>query len=198
MLIKHNRFKKLIQLLAIVSTLILFGWSGFSSARGDDLYDRNALIFFEVINVVDDDVLYIREFPSPQSRKIGHIPPNQSCVAYLNQIRDRNSQTWVMISYKGVKGWVNLYHLRQTARGECPVRYYKVVNVRSDDVLNMRSAASHRSRKVGHIPHHEDCLPKLDQSYASNSQKWIMVQYNNIKGWVNSYYLKKMSKSTCQ
>jgi uncharacterized protein YgiM (DUF1202 family) len=195
MLVVFNRIKKLIQLLTIF--LLLMGWWVNSSAKVDDLYDKTALIFFEVINVVDDDVLYIREFPSSQSRKVGYIPPHQSCVVYLNQLREKNSQTWVAITYKGVKGWVNLYHLRQLPSGECPNRYYKVINVREDDVLNMRDIASHNGRKIGQIPPDESCLPQLDQSYASNSQKWVMVRYKNIKGWVNSYFLKT-DKSACR
>ena len=190
------KLPRLIQLLTIVT--ILIGWWGNSYAKVDDLYDKTALIFFEVINVVEDDVLYIREFPSPQSRKMGYIPPHQSCVVYLNQLREKNAQTWVSITYKGVRGWVNLYHLRQLPRGECPNRYYKVINVSTNDVLNMRDTASHYGRQVGQIPPNENCLPQLDQSYASNSQKWIMVRYKNTKGWVNSYFLKKSDKSACQ
>jgi len=190
------KLQRLIQLLAIV--MILMSWWGNSYAKVDDLYDKTALIFFEVINVVEDDVLYIREFPSPQSRKIGYIPPRQSCVAYLNQLREKNSQTWVSITYKGVRGWVNLYHLRQLPRGECPAGYYKVINVPANDVLNMRDTASHYGSQVGQIPPNENCLPQLDQSYASNSQKWVMIRYNNTKGWVNSYFLKKSDKSACQ
>lgn len=196
MLVVFKRIKKLIQLLTTV--MILMSWWVNSSAKVDDVSDKTALIFFKVINVVEDDVLYIREFPSPQSRKVGYIPPNQSCVVYLNQLREKNSQTWVTITYKGVKGWVNLYHLRQLPRGKCPKRYYKVINVSDDDVLNMRSTASHNGRKIGQIPPDENCLPQLDQSYASNSQKWVMVRYKNIKGWVNSYFLKADKKSVCQ
>jgi hypothetical protein len=73
-----------------------------------------------------------------------------------------------------------------------------VINVPANDVLNMRDTASHNGRQVGQIPPNENCLPQLDQSYASNSQKWVMIRYDNTKGWVNSYFLKKSDKSACQ
>lgn len=66
--------------------------------------------FFRVINVRDDDVLYIRDAPNPQARMRGKIPPYASDVQ-VGQCRNVAGRTWCYAQYLGIKGWVSAKYL---------------------------------------------------------------------------------------
>jgi uncharacterized protein YgiM (DUF1202 family) len=152
------------------------------------------IIGFSVINVSTNDVLNMRKSASGYSRKVGKIPHDEDCVASLDETRSRGKQKWVRVSYKGTQGWVNSRYLHSHDRLDwvdiCSENY-KVANVNSDDVLNMRQSPNYRSKKVGRISPDQDCLIVLDK----NNKKWFLVMQNesNSRGWVNSYYLRKSS-----
>lgn len=67
---------------------------------------------------------------------------------------------------------------------------YKVIHVASYDVLNIRSGPSVRYRKVGAIPAGSACVIKTGRKRG----KWHQVQYAEFIGWVNSHYLRFMSR----
>ncbi len=70
---------------------------------------------------------------------------------------------------------------------------YSVINVASDDVLNVREAPSSRSRVVGSFSPWEDNLIPDGCKAGTN---WCRVeQYEgDVSGWVNKRFLKKHRK----
>jgi uncharacterized protein YgiM (DUF1202 family) len=199
MLLKNIPLKKLAKLALVTAFSLLMGWHATSQAAPeyDPLYDKERVIFFQVVNVSADDVLNLRKFPNYRSRKVGKIPANQECVAYLNEIRQKRyhkySRKWVKVSHKGVQGWANLRYLRQTEWG-CGT-FYQIFNV--PDHLNLRQSPDHRSQKLGEIPADEqECIIALDEVEVPN-KKWVLLQYAGVKGWVNSRYLKKIDVDEC-
>lgn len=68
-------------------------------------------------------------------------------------------------------------------------KYYDVANVRLDEVLNIREFPGHLNKKVGEIPRTEKCLKYLQKFRVLKSNVWVKIQYQEIQGWVNSYYL---------
>jgi len=173
--------KNVFVLLSCLFLLPICSYSGDTTHSGVEYY--------KVINVRSDDVLNIRRSYRHRSRKVGKIPPNAKCVAYLNRSHWNNAgQKWVKIRYNGMTGWVNSRYLQKTQQcGHSLVtKYYDVVQVAHDDVLNIRQSYHYRSRKVGEIPPNGKCVAYLNKSH----QNWVKINYNGTIGWVNSRFLR--------
>jgi len=89
--------------------------------------------------------------------------------------------------------------------------YFKVNDVASNDVLNMRNKADPDAKKVGEIPASADCVKNLgckggltmseftdlskkeQAAILKNRPRWCHVEYRGIKGWVSARYLSEGS-----
>ena len=65
----------------------------------------------------------------------------------------------------------------------------QVVNVKSDDVLNIRATANFRSQKLGSIGYQGHTIKKLGPEQTIKTNTWFQIQYQQITGWVNSRFL---------
>jgi len=70
-------------------------------------------------------------------------------------------------------------------------KYYNVVRVPSNDVLNIRKKPDPNSKKVYTIPHDGQCILYLNESKEYKKSAWFKIQYNEREGWVNSHFLTK-------
>jgi len=93
--------------------------------------------------------------------------------------------------------------------------YWKVINVESDDVLNIREKSTWKSNKVGEIPFNGKCIQNLgciggltlteftDLSEAEKQKirkkrlRWCKIRYKNIIGWVAGRYLSEGQDDEC-
>ena len=67
---------------------------------------------------------------------------------------------------------------------------YRVVNVASNDVLNVRSADGADSPIVGTIQANGTGIRLTGASVQAGGGVWVPIQYQGISGWVNSKYLE--------
>jgi hypothetical protein len=90
--------------------------------------------YFRVRDVAADDVLYIRDHPSPHAAKVGEIPPQGTCIRNLGcrggltfqefttlgkaeqEKREQANPRWCRIEYRGTTGWAAGRYL---AEGAC-------------------------------------------------------------------------------
>ncbi len=72
--------------------------------------------------------------------------------------------------------------------------YYDVANVNKNDVLNIRGRGHYKSNLVGKIPYNGKCLIFLNESTPVGKSNWYMIEYNDMRGWVNSHFLKESRK----
>ena len=65
---------------------------------------------------------------------------------------------------------------------------YRVQNVESWDVLNVRSGPHHTRPKVGELDHDESCIRIIGDCQAD----WCEIANvsDEVRGWVNTRYLK--------
>jgi len=91
----------------------------------------------------------------------------------------------VILNFIGLVSWQTPLQANES--------YYRVVEVAEWDVLNIRITPNHRSKKLGHIFPNELCVLVIGEGYAKNDVLWFRVNYNNIVGWVNSYYMAPSS-----
>ncbi|MEN8219898.1 MAG: serine/threonine protein kinase [Pseudomonadota bacterium] len=76
----------------------------------------------------------------------------------------------------------------QTASG---FKYYKIINVASDYVLNIREFPGRSNQVIRKIPPTEKCIKFLGDYCFLKSRVWIKIQYKQMQGWINSSYLAK-------
>jgi len=186
MLLQFSTLKKIVNILAVTSLVVLAGSYTLSQAAPyDQLLDKGRVSFFKVVKVRANDVLNLRQSPNSSSKKVGKIPAAQKCVAYLNQ----KKKQWVKVTYRGVQGWANLRYLSLQDRG-CGT-FYLVKGVANN--LNLRQSPKSRSKKVGKISaQEENCILGLDKK-----NQWVMLHYQGVKGWANSRYLKTVDVDDC-
>jgi hypothetical protein len=88
----------------------------FAEADGPD--------YWQVAGVAKDDVLNIREQPDPDSKKVGQIPPDGTCIKNLGCVGgltfeefttlsdeekkriEHERPRWCKVEYRGTTGWV--------------------------------------------------------------------------------------------
>lgn len=63
---------------------------------------------YYVVNVPYGDVLYMRKWPSAQSRIVGAIPRDGQGVLKVGGCKSN----WCKMKYNGTVGWVNMRYLR--------------------------------------------------------------------------------------
>jgi uncharacterized protein YraI len=73
----------------------------------------------KVINVKSWDVLNVRKYPSPGSKKMGKIPSSQACILTYCDTADYKGAIWVKVNYHGIIGWVNSRYLRSIDDRKC-------------------------------------------------------------------------------
>ncbi len=93
------------------------------------------------------------------------------------------------------------------------IAYWQIQKVKSNDTLNIRAEATHKSKKITSIPYNAQCVKNhgcgknIDLESMMNMQEeeikaflaqakegWCYVEYKGKKGWVNQNYLKESSK----
>jgi uncharacterized protein YraI len=134
-----------------------------------------------VVNVASDDVLNVRANAGVSHPIVGVIPHNGTGVQITGAGEQVDGAPWVPIKYKEIAGWVNSNYLAHQA--------YTVVNVASDDVLNVRSKAGVAHPIVGAIPPHGMGVQITGAGAQVDGSLWAPVEYRGITGWANSNYL---------
>jgi len=136
---------------------------------------------YMVVNVADDDVLNVRANAGVAHPIVGAIPPHGTGVQVTGAGEQVGSSLWVPIEYKEITGWVNSNYLAQQT--------YTVVNVASDDVLNVRANAGAAHPIVGAIPPHGMGVRITAAGEQVSGSLWVPIEYQAVTGWVNSNYL---------
>jgi len=96
------------------------------------------------------------------------------------------------------------------------IAFWQIQKVKSNDTLNVRSQATHKSDKVTAIAYNAQCVKNLGcgkdinleammhmqeaevKAFLDQAQEgWCYVEYKGKQGWVNQKYLKA-NTSTCK
>jgi uncharacterized protein YraI len=134
-----------------------------------------------VVNVASDDVLNVRANAGVAHPIVGVIPHNGMGVQITGAGEQVDGSLWVPIEYKEIAGWVNSNYLAP--------QVYTVVNVASDDALNVRANAGVAHPIVGTIPPHGMGVQITGAGEQVDGSLWVPIEYKEIAGWVNSNYL---------
>jgi len=92
-------------------------------------------------------------------------------------------------------GEFNIQGLDKQAGFNSETSYYDITNVEFDDMLNVREFPGRFNQAVGNIASTKKCIKFLGRYRLLGTQIWVKVKYEQIEGWVNSFYLVKNDKA---
>ena len=86
--------------------------------------------------------------------------------------------------------WLCLYSYTSMAKlsNDC---LYRVVKVKNNDTLTVRDGPGVKYNKITQIPSNGTYIEVVGYETKVGKFLWLPIEYEGIKGWVNSYYIKK-------
>lgn len=199
--------------LVIILTFLIF--SNFCLAGGT---------YYKVVGVADNDTLTVRQSASASSKKVGEFMPYDTGII-INRCKKNGSTTWcevdflvddVMFFERGSfsnGAWVNKKYLKPALNifFSDGIEYkqnqniFRVVNVASNDTLNVRQHPRNSAKKIGHLKYNDTGIVAAKCQKIKDSS-WCYVAYDftmswatgagstkvpyALLGWVNMRYLK--------
>ena len=75
---------------------------------------------------------------------------------------------------------------------------YRVINVATNDVLNVRSESTAKSLRVGALAYDASGITLTGAEAKLGKSHWVEIKYNSISGWVNKRFITQDSSSITQ
>jgi uncharacterized protein YraI len=151
---------------------------------------------YRIVKVRSDDTLSVRSGPGVRYLKVGAIPFDGTGIQITGAQRKIGKSRWLPIKYQEIEGWVNRRYLAEGAN--CQIfddahgpDCYRVVKVRSDDMLWIRSKPGIKSQRVGAIPYNGTQIQITGAEIRREKPRWVPIRYKDIEGWVNRGYLEE-------
>jgi len=72
---------------------------------------------------------------------------------------------------------------------------YRVINVATNDVLNVRSESTPKSLRVGALAYDASGITLTGTEAKIGKSHWVEIKYNSITGWVNKRFITEESSS---
>ena len=154
---------------------------------------------YRVVDIRSDDTLSVRVDAGVSFRKIDELAYDTRGITVLRCKLAYNGREWCRVRHPSIyTGWVsaryiapeyNSYRLHRTSYG----KRYRVVNIRSDDTLNVRSDAGVYNRKIDELYYRAKNIKVLRCKYTPRGEKWCKVSHPSIyTGWVSAKYIREM------
>lgn len=160
------------------------------SSHGNSAGTRVHAATYRVVNVPSDDVLNVRNGPSPEARIVSTIQPRAIGVVMAGNCEGE----WCLIRHGRSHGWVNRYFLasENSTRQHAYLRRstpnpitYKVVRVPAGDVLNLRRRPDSEAAVVATIPPSGNRIRLTGYCVG----EWCPVAHGQDSGWAHRYFL---------
>lgn len=151
---------------------------------------------WSVTNIPVDDTLFVRSGPGSKNKAIGELPYNADGV----RVQSCGSNGWCNVTYGCIQGYAfGRKYLKQSRGGHRSTEYlgyYSLVDVASNDTLNLRTGPGKSKYGdeygvVAELPYNatgvyvSDCEVKSGYKY-----RWCAVQWQNVSGWAYGRYLQ--------
>ncbi len=146
------------------------------------------LSFLSLTGIEKNSSLNIRKNPNIKGKILGKIPFGANKIKVLGETKRTVKHLWKKIEYNGIKGWVSSKFLKKEMNSS---ETWKIIKIKSDDHLNMRSGPSTRFRVLRKIPYNAGKLIYLNEQKKNGKTIWKKIKYNNVKGWVSSKFIEK-------
>ncbi|MEA3490622.1 MAG: hypothetical protein U9R27_01835, partial [Campylobacterota bacterium] len=153
---------------------------------------------YRVVNVASWDTLNVRTNPFvAKNNKVGELQHNARNIKILYCRKNHKKVKWCQIEHRTngypLRGWVvarcikpqdNTYTVSRSGG-------YRVVNIRSDDTLSVRSGPGINYYKTGDLPYNATGIELGECRYSSKGGRWCIVKWGSITGWSSATYLRR-------
>ncbi|SHO81623.1 hypothetical protein MNB_SV-15-170 [hydrothermal vent metagenome] len=160
---------------------------------------------YRVVDIRSDDTLSVRVDAGLSYRKIDELPYNARNIKVIRCKFDYYDREWCKVRHPSIyTGWVSARYIapqynsynssydleeRRTSRA----KRYRVVNIRSDDTLNVRSDAGVYNRKIDELYYRAKNIKVIRCKYTPRGSRWCKVSHPSIyTGWVSAKYIREM------
>lgn len=153
---------------------------------------------WSVTGVPSDDTLFVRAGPDGDARAVGELPFNASGISNVSC----RSSGWCTLTYGCIRGWS--YGGKYMRRGGSSASsgfegYYSVVDVASNDTLNLRtgpgkSKYGYDYDVVAELPYNATGVYVTDCQVQGNYRyRWCVVSWQGVTGWAYGRFLQSGS-----
>jgi uncharacterized protein YraI len=157
------------------------GVSGWANGYYLQPEPNQAAAVYRVIGVAANDVLNVRQGPGARFPVVGTLPPDSRGVRLASAVECVG--VWCQANFQNASGWVNTLYLG-TDMADAGTTY-RIVNVASNDVLNIRSGPNADLAIVGTIPPDGHGV----RIVGACAGQWCPIDFHGTRGWVNKQYL---------
>ena len=126
-------------------------------------------------------MLNVRNAPSRSAAILGRYKRGKVCVYSVNNGWARTEHGYISAKYI-----IPMGNIRSNQD------MYKVVNIRSNDTLSVRTGPGTEYHKIGDLPYNAKGVKLGTCKTSKIGGLWCIVNYNNIKGWASTKYLQKI------
>jgi len=155
---------------------------------------------YRVIDIRSDDTLSVRVDAGVSYRKIDELAYNTRNIKVLRCKLAYNGREWCRVRHPSIyTGWVSARYIAPQYRSYNNLdrltynRRYRVVNIRSNDTLNVRSNAGVYNRKIDELYYNARNIKVIRCKYTPRGEKWCKVSHPSIySGWVSARYIREM------
>jgi len=154
---------------------------------------------YRVVDIRSDDTLSVRVDAGVSFRKIDELAYDTRNIKVIRCKLTYNGREWCRVRHPSIyTGWVSARYITPQYRSYNSDnlsydRRYRVVNIRSDDTLNVRSDAGIYNRKVDELYYNARNIKVLRCKYTPRGVKWCKVSHPSIySGWVSARYIREM------
>lgn len=151
---------------------------------------------YRVVGVGANDVLNIRTGPGAQNPVAGVIPHDGAGIGVATCDAARE---WCRVDYGCSSGWVASRFLAagaEASSNSSAAGRYRVVDVASNDVLNIRRMPDGDAGIVGVIPYNADnVVVRGCRDLRRYQYKWCYVSFGGSEGWVYGRHLAHVANN---
>jgi len=170
----HISYIGVILLLCAVTTILGYKNHQFRTERKTDV----------------ERILNETEATINQEQKARRIAESKLSIERKNRIKFENKYLTAEALLLEVQRFEPRVVLQQQVSNDFKAKkYYDVTRVAINDVLNVRVSYGSRQHAIGVITSTEKCIEYLGELHPVKNHLWVKVQYKELQGWVNSYYL---------
>lgn len=149
---------------------------------------------YRVVDVPGNDVLNVRTAPGTGNPIVWELEPWAQNIQRTGRAgHDDGAAWWEIHTPAGSTGWVSARYLEpMQVNGEeaDTVPLYRVIDVPSDDVLNIRSGPGPDFPIIGEFAHDQRNIYATSRTDTAEDGEWWEVYFDGGTGWSHSDYLQ--------
>jgi uncharacterized protein YraI len=143
-----------------------------------------------VVNVRQDDTLFVRSGPSTSNAKLGELPWNAQGI----NVSSCNSKNWCRVTFGCISGYAFGRYLSDGQVAHEPGSFFGLFAVTdhpATELLNLRTGPGTEYEIVGGLPYNARDVEVTDcHAHEKYRFRWCKIRWKGVSGWAYGRYLR--------